>query len=118
MGKKRIIFFCISWILSVISFILSCSIEGKVRLVFLSLAVLLAIFIAPLLKHLKLSNKMLYVAYLTLLLSNFMIGLKFVLVSQIFGIISAIAAMYVIINLVVTLNKYSQSDVDKHLDEL
>jgi hypothetical protein len=118
MGKKSIIFFCVSWILSVISFVLSCSIGGKVGVVFLSLAILLAIFIVPLLRYLKLSNKMLYVAYLTLLLSNFMIGVKFVIISQIFGFVSAIAAMYVIINLVVTLNKYSRSDIDKHLDEL
>ena len=112
--NKKLLFFCA---LSVISFIVSCCTENGVKLVSLLLAVLFMLAIVRFVRKARLSNKMLYIAFLTWMLSSLTMMLGFPIVAYIFAGVSAISAVYVIINLVVTLNKYCSQDVDKHLDE-
>ena len=116
--NKKLLFFYISCVLSVIMFIVSCCTENTVKVVSLTLAVTFMLAIVKVVVKAKLSNKMLYIAYLAFLLSNLIMLLGFYTISLIFTGISALSAVYVIINLVIVLNKYSRQDIDKHLDEL
>ena len=99
-------------------FIVSCCAENTVKLVSLAVAVCFMLVIVNVVAKAKLSYKMLYIAYLAFLLSNLIMLLGFYTISLVFTGISALSAIYVIINLVIVLNKYSRQDIDKHLDEL